>query len=69
MFLDRTFGSGMLMLGVGMGMGHALLKWMYDVEKLDSIYNAIEYGLHTNARWDPCSVVFNMSKVVLGCFG
>jgi len=42
-------------------MTYAFLKHLYGEEPIDKMMNIIEYAPHTDAHWDPFSVVFDVS--------
>ena len=51
----------MLTNSIGIDMTYALLKHIYGAEKINPMMNTIEYAPHTDAHWDPFSVVHNVS--------
>lgn len=48
-------------VAAGMDMAYALLSWMYGSEKVNDTMNGIELSPHTDAHWDPYSVVHKVS--------
>lgn len=58
-------------VSAGMDMMYAFLKHFYgdDDEVLARVMNGIEYAPHTNADWDPFSVVFKVCRCVFPAMG
>ncbi|CAK7221811.1 hypothetical protein SBRCBS47491_004656 [Sporothrix bragantina] len=48
-------------VAAGMDMMYAFLKMYYGEEHINTLMNAVEYAPHTDASWDPFSVVHNVS--------
>ncbi len=56
-------GEVSVLMGVGLDMTYAFMKFLYGDEVVDAVMNSIEYAPHTNPHWDPFSVVHNVSTV------
>lgn len=51
-------------VAAGLDMAYALVKKMYGVDAVRPAINGMEYAPHTDAHWDPFSVVHDVSSVV-----
>ncbi|KAL1893012.1 hypothetical protein Sste5346_006693 [Sporothrix stenoceras] len=61
-------------VAAGMDMAYAFLKELYGDHPLDTYMNNVEYAPHTDATWDPFSVVHNVpgankTHSLLDCVG
>lgn len=45
----------------GLDMTYAFVNYLYGSEVVNPVMNLIEYAPHTNAEWDPFSVVWKVS--------
>lgn len=52
-------------VAAGMDMAYAFLKELYGDHPLDAYMNNVEYAPHTDATWDPFSVVHNVSLEIV----
>jgi hypothetical protein len=47
----------------------AFMKYLHGTGDLDQVIGGVEYAPHTNPRWDPFSVVWNVSTLLSNASG